>query len=226
VGHQLLEDRLAGGERLGGRLGRLEIRALGSKRASGGGHLGGLGRGQVGGTATSWSAPPVIPAWSVVPAGWPVSVWAVLAAGRPVTVWAVLAARCGGVPRSVLARTAVVSRRTILSRPLVAAWRTIVAAWRAVAVRAILPGPILTRARRGWGKRHGGRGLTLRRGTTEGRAWGGHDPGGLRAHAEDAPAARGQDLEVQIVELGPKGFARQAKGLLDGLSGEFAVLTH
>jgi len=42
--HQLLEDRLAGRERLGRCLGRLQVRALGRERAAGGCDLGGLRR--------------------------------------------------------------------------------------------------------------------------------------------------------------------------------------
>ena len=48
VAHQLLEDRLAGGEGLGRRLGGLEVGAFGGQRAASGGDLGGLGGGQVG----------------------------------------------------------------------------------------------------------------------------------------------------------------------------------
>ena len=54
----------------------------------------------------------------------------------------------------------------------------------------------------------------------------GHDPGGLGAHAEDAPAARGEDLEVEVVEPGTEGFARLAQRLFDGLAGELAIFAH
>jgi hypothetical protein len=54
----------------------------------------------------------------------------------------------------------------------------------------------------------------------------GHDPGRLGTHAEDAAAARRQDLEVQIVELGPELVPGGLEGLLDGLAAEFLVRTH
>src|SRR4051812_49956451 len=46
MSHQLLEDVLAGSERLGGGLGGLELGAFGRNRATGGGYLGRLVRAQ------------------------------------------------------------------------------------------------------------------------------------------------------------------------------------
>ena len=46
--HQLLEDRLAGGERFGRRLRRFEIGPLGGQGPARGAHLGGLARAEVG----------------------------------------------------------------------------------------------------------------------------------------------------------------------------------
>ena len=66
-------------------------------------------------------------------------------------------------------------------------------------------------------------GLALRGSATELGSWRGQDPGGLRAHPQDATAARGQDLEVEIVEADPERLAREPQGLFDTLAGDFAV---
>src|SRR4029077_19711376 len=64
-------------------------------------------------------------------------------------------------------------------------------------------------------------------GRSPGRRGGsGDDPGGFGAHAEDAPAARRQDLEVQVVQARAERLAGELQCLLDGLAGEFAVLAH
>ena len=72
-------------------------------------------------------------------------------------------------------------------------------------------GPVVARPRSSRGGAGGsgvrGRGLALRRGAAERRARRGDDPGGLGAHAEDAAAARRQDLEVEVVELGAERLA-------------------
>jgi hypothetical protein len=65
-----------------------------------------------------------------------------------------------------------------------------------VAVRAGPIVPVVSRGR----KRNLGSGLSLRRGAAKRRPGSCEDPGGLGAHAEDAPAARGQDLEIELVE--------------------------
>ena len=87
------------------------------------------------------------------------------------------------------------------------------------------PGSVVA-ARRGGRQRRGGGGLTLGRRSAQRRARRGDDPGGLGAHAEDAPAARRQDLEVEVVELRAEGLSGQLERLLDGLAGELLVLAH
>ena len=78
--------------------------------------------------------------------------------------------------------------------------------------------------RRQWGC--GGR-LTPRCRATQRRARRGDDPRGLGAHAQHAPAARGQYLEVELVEAGDvERLARHAQCLLDGLACEFLVFAH
>jgi hypothetical protein len=66
----------------------------------------------------------------------------------------------------------------------------------------------------------------LWRDATERRSRRGNDSGRLGAHAENAPTAGGEDLEVELVESDAEGFAGFAERLLDGLAGEFAVGTH
>ena len=61
----------------------------------------------------------------------------------------------------------------------------------------------------------GGRGLALGGGPAERGARRGNDPGRLGAHAEDAPAAGREDLEVQVVELGTERLAGELECLLD-----------
>ena len=72
-------------------------------------------------------------------------------------------------------------------------------------------------------QRNLGRGLALGRGAAESGSGSGQDAGGLGAHAQHAPAARGQDLEVELVEADAELVAGAAQGLLDGLAGELAV---
>jgi hypothetical protein len=69
-------------------------------------------------------------------------------------------------------------------------------------------------------------GLALGGGATEGAARRGDDPGGLGAHAQDAAAALGEDLEVEVAEADPEQVAGRLDGLLDGLAGELLVLAH
>jgi hypothetical protein len=76
---------------------------------------------------------------------------------------------------------------------------------------------------RGGRQRHLGGSLALWRAATERRSWRGQDPSGLGAHAQDAPAARGQDLEIELVEAYSKLVTGPAQSFLHRLSGEFAV---
>src|SRR5439155_17268480 len=75
-------------------------------------------------------------------------------------------------------------------------------------------------------KRRGGRGLALRGGAAERRTRRGDDPGRLGAHPEDAPAARGQDLEVEVVQLDAELLARDLERLFHALARELSVRTH
>ena len=148
--------------------------------------------------------------------------------------------RCGqGSAASVRARGLLVAARAAVTiataRPVVAARaaRTVVAARAAVTIATARP---VVAAR--WAvvvvafhvgrrrQRRRGRSLALRRRAAQCGSRGGHDPGGFGAHAEDAPAARGEDLEVQVVELGTEGFARLAQRLFHGLAGELAIFAH
>src|SRR4051794_34488928 len=91
--------------------------------------------------------------------------------------------------------------------------RPVVTARPAVVSRSVAPGAIVTprptvlprtvlrgacRRRR---QRLGCRGLSLGRGAAERRTRRGHDPGRFCTHAEDSSTTRGQDLEIEIVEL-------------------------
>jgi hypothetical protein len=226
VAHQALQDRLAGCESFRRRLRGLEVRAFSGQRAPGGGHFGGLGRGEVCRAPTGWRAGAVVAAGrAVVAAG-----RAVIAAGRAVAIRSILASRRSGVAsRGGVAWP-------IVAGPIVAPGRAVVTPGRAVAIWSILAwsiahGPIVAWAILAWawrrrGERHGRCGVALRGGATKGGAWGGYDPGRLRAHAQDAPTARGQDLEVEVVELGTKRLASEAQGFLDGLASEFLVFAH
>ena len=71
----------------------------------------------------------------------------------------------------------------------------------------------------------GGR-LALWRRSSELGARGGQDSRRLGAHAEDAAAARGEDLEVEVVEARVEGLTRLAQRLLDRLAGELSVGAH
>ncbi len=101
-----------------------------------------------------------------------------------------------------------------------------------VAARAAVTPILATRATVvalsvGWsGERGRLGGLALRGGSAERLARCRDDPGGLRAHPEDAAAARGEDLEVEIVEPHPEGVTSVPESLFDGLAGEFLVCTH
>ena len=177
VPHQALEDRLAGREGLGRRLGGLQVGSLGGQRSA---------RGRR----------PRRPPRRVRPAEPP---------------------RAGARSRSSRRGLVVPARRAIVTRSVVAA-RAVVAARRAVVTRAVVTGSVVARprssrrggrssagsvvaARRGSRQRRRGGGLALGSRSAQRRARRGDDPGRLGAHAEDAPAARRQDLEVEVVEL-------------------------
>ena len=203
VAHELLEDGLAGGERLGRCLGGLEVGAFGGERAARGGDLGGLGRGQVGRAAAGRGAV------------------AVVAAGPVVATRRAVVARAGR--RGAAGGRRGAARRS--SRGRSSRGRSSAAGRRGG--RSSRRG----RGRRAAGRRAAGGGAgsgtaaaasRFGRGAAERGARRGHDPGGLGAHAQDAPAAGRQDLEVEVVELGTERLAGELECLLDGLAGEFA----
>jgi hypothetical protein len=93
----------------------------------------------------------------------------------------------------------------------------------AVAVAAeVAVRPIVSIAR-GRGKRDLGRGLALGGSATERGLGGGQNAGRLGAHAQDAPGARSEDLEVEIAEVYSELLTGHSDGLFDRLAGEFAV---
>ena len=85
-------------------------------------------------------------------------------------------------------------------------------------------GPVLAGRLRGQRGRLGR--LALGGGTAEGAPGRGHDPGRLRAHAQDAAAAGGEDLEVEVREPDAERVAGGLDRLFDGLAGELLVLAH
>jgi hypothetical protein len=157
----------------------------------------------------------------------------VVAARAPVTVTTVaertvVAARPTVIARSVVAG-AVVAGAVVAAGATVAPIASVSSVSEAavVATRAsisVTERPVL--ARRARRERHGCRGVPLGHGPAKGGAGRGHDPGGLGAHAQDPTAARGQDLEVKVVELRSEGFSREAQRLFDRLALELAVLAH
>ena len=72
-------------------------------------------------------------------------------------------------------------------------------------------------------QRHLGGGFPLGGRATQKRTWGGEDPGGLGAHTQDSPAARRQDLEVELVEAHAEFVSGSSKSFFHGLAREFAV---
>jgi hypothetical protein len=70
-------------------------------------------------------------------------------------------------------------------------------------------------ARRRRGQRAGGSSFTLRRGTTELGTRCGKHARRLGTHAEDASAAGGQDLEIEVIKPYAEVLPRQSQGLLD-----------
>jgi hypothetical protein len=84
--------------------------------------------------------------------------------------------------------------------------------------------PLFAIAGRGRGRqRNLGCGFPLRRASAKQGPRGGQNPGGLGAHAQDTPTARGQDLEIELVEAHSKFVSGPAQSLLHRLPGEFAV---
>ena len=72
----------------------------------------------------------------------------------------------------------------------------------------------------------GGRRVALRSRAAEGGTRRRNDPSRLGAHAEHATAARGQDLEVELVKADAELAARGPESLFDCLAGELLVGTH
>ncbi len=118
-----------------------------------------------------------------------------------------------------------------VARPVITAGAAVVTAGRpatavitagaAVAVLAravVLAGRsvVVARGRRGQWLR--GRGIAFRGCTAEGAPWRGDDAGRLRAHPQHATAPGREDLEIEVVELGPEFVASGFEGLLDGLA--------
>jgi len=133
VRKELLEDHLAGGQRLGRRLGGLELGALGCDRAASGNDLGLLAGGQVRAAA----AGPVV----VAPRS------AVVAAGSILTAGSILGSRlagplvrCGGGRLAGRARPAVISAAAVVAAgatvTVAAAEAAVVAAGATVTVAA------------------------------------------------------------------------------------------
>src|SRR6185312_10982480 len=88
---------------------------------------------------------------------------------------------------------------------------------------AIEPAPVTVLPWRRRGQRSCGGRLALRGGPAQLGSGRGQDARRLGAHAQDAPAAGCQDLEVEVVEPDAEGLTGQLQGLLDGLAGEFLV---
>src|SRR5450756_1695835 len=219
--HQLLEESLpcvkCGRRRLGG----LELLALSHERASGL-DLVGLAGGddRHAGSIVRAARGAVVPTGAAVP-GPLRAVVATRGVGTRCIATRGVAARCIAVRGWVVAARRIRARRIrALHRravgSIVAARRIAVRGW-VVAARAAIHGA---------GERPRGGRLTLRRGAPERGARRGDDPGGLGAHPQNAPAARGQDLEVELVEADAKFLAGVAQGFLDGLASELTVRTH
>ncbi|OGO56155.1 MAG: hypothetical protein A2V84_13395 [Chloroflexi bacterium RBG_16_70_13] len=103
----------------------------------------------------------------------------------------------------------------------------VVAAWPAIPVAITNARPILAILAGRWRRQRSGRSrLALRGGAAKLGAGRGEDPGRLGAHAQHAPAAGREDLEVEVVEAGAEGLAGESEGLLDGLAGELSVGAH
>ena len=216
VAHQRLEDLLARGQRLGRRLGRLELGALHGERATGRRHRGDLGRRQLGAVGSAGAGAVVAARGAVVtPRA------AVVAARRAVvtTRRAIAALGAGGLVAVGARGGAVVATRRAIAVVAARAAVAVVAARAAILVRAILAG------RRGRQRRGLGR-LALGSRATEGAARGRDDPGGLGAHPQHAARAGREDLEVEVAEADAERVAGRLDGLLDRLAGELLVFAH
>jgi hypothetical protein len=245
MAHQGLEDALTGGEGLGRSLGCLELRAFRSDGTAGCGDLGGLGCRQVrgGGVAARGS---IVAARTVVATR--AAIGAVLArtigARRAILARAVraratiVATGAIGAGATVIGSGAIGTRAIGTRATVIGSGATIVSARSAVAVasaRATVAARVIAArtavavgkvARRRHRKRHGRGGVALGCSAAQGLAGRCHDPGRLGAHTEDASATRGQDLEIEVIELGTELLASRAQRLFDGLAGEFLVRTH
>ncbi len=201
VPEQLVEDLAPGGKRFGRGLRGLDLLALDRQVGAAGAHLGLLAvaeRARGAVAAVARAAVAAIVATSVTRR----------AAGRfgtRRTRATAIAPRAA--PPAVVRAIAPVA--AVLARPLsavgVLAW---LARWR-------------------WRQGGGRGGLAPRRGATQRRTRGSDDAGRLSAHAQHAPAARCQDLEVELIEAAcTEGVTRRAQRLLDGLACELLVFAH
>jgi hypothetical protein len=216
MGHQLLEDLPTGIERLGRRLGGLQLGTLRREGATSRCDLRGLARSQIGLAAAARSVVTPRPAVPITAEATPVALSGWSATGP---------AFCRGLARPLIHAgalfatepTAVISPKAAAT--IVTAESTPVAT-SAVAVPVPVAlakaGPFLAGRRRG--ERLRGRGVALGCGTTQLGPWRGHDPGRLGAHAEDPSAARREDLEIEVVEADAECLAGISQRLLDGLS--------
>ena len=206
--HESLEDGLAGGERLGRGLRGLDLLALHGQRGARRGHLGPARAG----VSAAVRRSPRAPAAARRRRG-----GAALPCGRGRTGRSGRPARRS---RPQWGRLPCLGRRSGSRGGRSDGGRA--AAVVAAAVRGRAPVAVGgARQRRGRGR------LAARRGTAQRGAGRGHDAGRLGAHAQHAPAAGGQDLEVEVVEAGhAEGFARGAQGLFDALAGELLVIAH
>jgi len=97
------------------------------------------------------------------------------------------------------------------------------AAAAAIPVEAAAAAIVVAVTRRRGRQRPLGGGLELRGRATELGARRSEDAGLLGPHAQHAPAARGQDLEVEAVEADAEVLAGEPQGLLDALARELAI---
>jgi len=230
VDEELLEDDLPGSEGLGRGLGGFELGPLGGDGAAGSADLGGLALAQVRATARR-SATVEAPAAAVVAAR-PAVVAArptVIVPGPILTRRAVLARailrellRAGllvGSDRAILPGRAVLARAAVFAEgPIVTPGAAVAVEAAATTIATVAieaasapitikspPGTVVVAIpRRWWWQGPLGGGFPLRGGPAELRAGRREDAGRLGAHAEDTPAPRGQDLEVEVVEPDPE----------------------
>jgi hypothetical protein len=235
VAHQGLQDALSGRECLRRGLRRFQLGALGGKGAAGGRDLCRLRCGQVGSPTTR--ATVFARAAIITRAGIAARATVATARATVATVlapWATVFAgsgRFGGLLAGLLRldgglRGSVVAGSVVAGSVVAARSTVAVAEVAAGTTIAAIPPRATVFTSRGRGERHRGRGFTLRSGPTKGLAGRGHDAGGFSAHAEDAAAAWREDLEIEVVELGPELVAGSPQRFLDRLAREFLVCTH